>query len=176
MSVVLRGRRTWLLWALTCLSVLAISLSALTVAFGSPLPQSIRAGLSAVRAAEVEQVVRSYRDGEAAALLTLDAAVLAQLPVFATGEALDDVTSRVDALWASGSYQQLEIGSLTVVQVVEEDPYRYVMTEEVHAVTALPQAPGSAAGERKTAAWQVVYTLVQEAGRWKVSKVAAAER
>ena len=151
-------------------------MSALTIVFGSPSPAAIRAGLAAVQADAAAQLVKSYRTGEQAALRTLDDRVLAQLPVLATGEALADLVNRVAALRASGAYQEVTIDSLAVAQVIEEGPHLYVMTEEVHSVATYPQMPGVAAIERRTAAWEVVYTLVQEGGRWKVTKVAAVER
>lgn len=161
---------------MTFLCMIGISMSALTVVFGSPLPSAIRAGLSAVRAADAARLVRGYRDAERAALLTLDEAVLAQAPVFAAGEALADLEGRVAALRSSGLYQQIEIESFAVRQVIEDEPYLYVMTDEVIAVTTYHQASGAVADERKSASWEVVYTLVQEADRWKVAKVAAVER
>jgi hypothetical protein len=182
MRVVLRGRRSCLLWISTFLCVaglftIGISMSALTVAFGSPIPSALLARLPAPPAADVVQVVRSYREGERAALLTLDEDVLAQLPVFVQGEALDELTRRVHKLRADGYYQKLASESFEVVQVIEDEPRIYVMTIEVLTVETYPQAAGGAAAqERKTVSLEVVYHLVHEAERWKITKVVATER
>jgi hypothetical protein len=179
MRVVLRGRRTWLLWSLTFWSltflfVLGISVSALTVSLAGQLPAPWQAPWAAPPAGDLVGVINGYRQGEQAALLTLADGVLAQLPVFATGAALDQVTEKVAALRAAGEYQQLVIPALEVVQVRRAAPYIEVLTHEEHTVTTYPQvlagtAPG--AGERETATLAVVYRLVQAAGRWKVAQV-----
>ena len=182
MRVVLRGRRSCLLWVSTLLCVLGlfvtgIGVSAITVAFGSPIPSALRARSSAAQAADVVQVVRSYRAGERAALLTLDEDVLAQLPIFAQGEALDELTSRVQALRAVGYYQKLESQSFEIVQVIEDEPYFDVVTNEVLTMEKYSQTVGGAAVPARTAAsLEVVYHLVHAAERWKVTKVAVAER
>ncbi len=179
MRVVLRGRRTWLLWSLTFWSltflfVLGISVSALTVTFAGQLPRGWQAPWAAPPAADLVQVVKGYRQGEQAALLTLADDVLAQLPVFATGTALDQVTAKVAALRAAGEYQQLDIPALEVIQVRRAAPYIEVLTHEEHTLTTYPQVPSgtpAAAGERKTETLAVVYRLAQAEGRWKVIQV-----
>ena len=181
MKVVLRGRRSGLLWLLTMLGVVGVTLSALTVAFGSPLPSAVQAKLSAARTADAVQVIEGYRQGERAALLTLDADVLAQVAVFARDDALDDLARRVRDLRAQGLYQKLAVDSFAVVHVdgaaslavTELD----VTTEEVLTVETYPQSPAAApANDRRTSTWQVVYHLVQEAGRWRVAQVTAVEK
>jgi hypothetical protein len=178
MRVILRGRRTWLLWSLTFWSVtflfvLGISMSALTVTLAGQLPAPWQAPWGAP-AGNLVGVVKGYRQGEQAALLTLADGVLAQLPVFATGAALDQVTEKVAALRAAGEYQQLDIAALEVVRVRRTAPYIEVLTREEHTLTTYPQVPPgarSAAGERKTETLSVVYRLAQAAGRWKVAQV-----
>jgi len=179
MRLVLRGRRTWLLWSLTFWSLtflflLGISMSALTVSVAGQLPVGWQTPWSAPAAGDLVQVVKGYRQGEQAVLLTLADDVLAQLPVFAAGAALDLVTKRVDALRAAGEYQQLDIPSLEVVQITRAAPYIEVLTHEEHALTTYLQVPAgapSAAGSRKTETLAVVYRLAQAAGRWKVVQV-----
>ena len=179
MRVVLRGRRTWLLWSLTFWSmtflfILGISMSALTVTLAGQLPASWQAPWATPPAGNLVGVVKGYRKGEQAALLTLADGVLAQLPVFATGAALEEVTEKVAALQAAGEYQQLAIAALEVVQVRRAAPYIEVLTHEEHILTTYSQVPAgtrSAAGERKTEMVSVVYRLAQAAGRWKVAKV-----
>lgn len=179
MRVVLRGRQTWLLWSLTFWSltflfVLGISVSALTVTFAGQLPAGWQAPWAAPPAADLVQVVKGYRQGEQAALLTLADDVLAQLPVFAAGEALNQVKEKVAALRGAGEYQQLDIPALEVVQVRRAAPYIDVLTHEEQALTTYPQVPAgtpSAAGERKTDTLAVVYRLAQTGGRWKVIQV-----
>ncbi len=179
MRVVLRGRRTWLLWSLTFWSLtflflLGISMSALTVSFAGQLPDGWQAPWSAPAAGELVQVVKGYRQGEQAALLTLADDVLTQLPVFATGAALDQVLENAAALRAAGEYQQLDILSLEVVQIRRAAPYIEVLTHEEHARTTYPQVPAgtpNAAGERKTETLACVYRLAQGEGRWKVIQV-----
>ena len=179
MRVVLRGRRTWLLWSLTFWSltflfVLGISMSALTVTLAGQLPASWQAPWAAPPAGDLVGVIKGYRQGEQAALLTLADGVLTQLPVFATGAALDRITEEVAVLRAAGEYQQLAIPALEVVQVRRAAPYLEVLTHEEHTLTTYPQVPAgipSAAGERKTETLSVVYRLAQAAGRWKVAQV-----
>ena len=179
MRLVLRGRRTWLLWSLTFWSLtflflLGISMSALTVSVAGQLPVGWQPPWSAPAAGELVQVVKGYRQGEQAALLTLADDVLVQLPVFAAGAALDLVTEKVGALRAAGEYQQLDIPSLEVVQITRSAPYIEVLTHEEHALTTYLQVPAgasSAAGSRKTETLAVVYRLAQAAGRWKVVQV-----
>ena len=180
MRVVLHGRRTWLLWSLTFWSltfifVLGMSMSALTVTLAGQLPSDWHAPWAPPPATEIVQVVKGYRQGEQAALLTLADSVLAQLPVFATGTALDQVTEKVAVLRAAGEYQQLEIPALEVVQVRRAAPYIEVMTHEEHTLATHPQVPagtpGAAAITSKTEKLAVVYRLERAAGRWKVARV-----
>jgi hypothetical protein len=180
MRVVLHGRRTWLLWSLTFwlltfVFVLGISMSALTVTLAGQLPSGWQAPWTAPPATDIVQVVKGYRQGEQAALLTLADSVLAQLPVFATEAALDQVTERVAALRNAGEYQQLDIPALEVVQIRRAAPYIEVLTHEEHTLTTYPQVPagtpGAGAGTTKTETLAVVYRLAQAAGRWKVARV-----
>ena len=179
MRVVLRGRRTWLLWSLTFWSLtflflLGISVSVFTISFADQLGAHWQAPWSTPAAVDMVQVVKSYRQGEQAALLTLADDVLAQLPIFTTGTALDQVTEKVAALRAVGKYQQLDIPSLEVVQVRRVAPYLEILTHEVHALTTYSQVPAgtpSTAGTRNIETLAVTYRLVQVAGRWKVAQV-----
>lgn len=179
MRLVLRGRRTWLLWSLTFWSLtflflLGISMSALTISVAGQLPVGWQTPWSAPAAGDLLQVVKGYRQGEQAALLTLADDVLVQLPVFAAGAALDLVTEKVGALRAAGEYQQLDIPSLEVVQITRAAPYIEVLTHEEHALTTYFQVPAGApstAGSRRTDTLSVVYRVAQVAGRWKVIQV-----
>lgn len=179
MRIVLRGRRTWLLWLLTLWSLtfiflLGISMSALTVTLAGQLPAGWEAPWATPPAGDLVGVVKGYRQGEQAALLTLADGPLAQLPVFATGAALDRITEDVAALRAAGEYQQLDIPALEVVQVRPAAPYLEVLTHEEHTLTTYPQVPAgapSAAGKRQTKTLAVIYRLALAAGRWKVAQV-----
>ena len=176
MRVVLRGRRTFLLWSLTWLGVIGVSLSALTVAFGSPLPAVLRAQFYALQTQELVQVVAGYGEGQRAALLTLEDDVLAQLPLFAQGEALEQLLQQVAALRAGGFYQAIEVESFEVVQVLEEEAVSYVVTNEVITLQTFSQAgDGFAPSESTTVSLQVVYHLAREAERWKITKIVAVE-
>ncbi len=177
MRVGLRGRRSCLLWALTFLCVIGISASALTVAFGSPISTVLRATSFTTQAAVAAQVVRSFREGERAALLTLDDRVLAQLPVFAQGEALDDVIQRVRKLRADGYYQQMQIDFFEVTQVSQDDPYLYVTTnEQVSTATYLQTSGDAITLERKTGTFKATYQLAHVDDRWKVTQTIVAPK
>lgn len=172
MRIALRGRRSCLLWLLAWLCVLGVvGAAALTAVAGAPVGAALRARWFAAQTADVAQVVEHYREAERAALLTLDDNVLAQAPVFAQGEALDDLTRRVQALRAGGRYQRLETESFAIVQVIAADPYVLVTAHEVTATETVPLVAGDAPAERSTASAQVVYQLAHDAERWKVAKV-----
>ena len=107
--------------------------------------------MGAPPAGDLVGVIKGYRQGEQAALLTLADGVLAQLPVFATGAALDRITEEVAVLRAAGEYQQLAIPALEVVQVRRAAPYLEVLTHEEHTLTTYPQVPaGNPSAARRT--------------------------
>ena len=101
--------------------------------------------------------------------------MLAQTALFATGAALADLAGRMQSLRTSGAYTQREIESFAVREVIEEDAQLSVLAEEVHSVQTALQASGAAVETNRRTAFEVTYTLVQEAGRWKVRSVAAVE-
>lgn len=177
MTIVLRGRRSAFLWSLALFCALCISLPITIFASGNPLLGEVEAQWSVWQARDVVDTVRSYRAGEQAALLTLSDDVLAQLPVFAQGEALAALGSSVRALRAQGVYAATEDVSFTVEKVVTQDSEISVTTVEVltSATYSLAAGDGSAL-ERKTGTWAVRYLLARDEGRWKVAEVVATER
>ncbi|MBK8048779.1 MAG: hypothetical protein IPK16_17640 [Anaerolineales bacterium] len=177
MMTVLRGRRSGFLWSLALFCALCIGTPIAIFASGSPLLGEVQARWSTWQTRDMVDVVRGYRAGEQAALLTLSDDVLAQLPVFAQGEALDMLGLSVRTLRAQGVYAKIEDVSFKVERVAPQDPYVFVTTDEVltFATYALTPGDGSAL-ERKTGTWEVLYQLARDEGRWKVAKVVATEK
>jgi len=112
-----------------------------------------------------------YRRAERAALQSLDVTVLAQLPVFASGEALDIINGQVEALRAAGQYQILLVEEIQIVQVML-GPTIGVLTRERHTEqTFAHTTDGDRLVAQATTTLSVVYGLINEDGRWKINRV-----
>ncbi|MBX3013597.1 MAG: hypothetical protein KF832_18900 [Caldilineaceae bacterium] len=120
---------------------------------------------------DFRQLIVDYRRAERAALQTLDPNVLAQLPVFTSGEALAAINQQVEALRAAGQYQILVIEEIQVMHMILE-PTIGVLTQERHTLqTFTHTGDGDRLAEQEMATMNVVYGIGNEAGRWKINRV-----
>lgn len=190
MNKPLRGRRSGPLWALILLLVgggaYGVWNSPLFVTETNPpaaaAPNSTPS-LTAVDAGDriaapdeapdldFQQLVLDYRQAERAALQTLDATVLDQVPVFAHGEALASILQQVGALRSAGQYQILIVEDVQIAQVLPGDAIG-VRVNERHSLQTFAQDP---AGDRllaqETNEYEVVYGFIRDNQRWKVDRV-----
>lgn len=116
-------------------------------------------------------LIVDYRRAERAALQSLDANVLAQLPVFASGEALAAVNEQAEALRTAGQYKILVVEEIQIVQVMLA-PTIGVLTQERHTdQTFARTAEGDRLVAQEITTRSVVYGLINEDGRWKIQRV-----
>jgi hypothetical protein len=86
--------------------------------------------------------IEKYYLAEKAALQTLNPDVVAQLPVFAHGEALDDIRKRVEMLRAQGLYQELTVQQRDVQpEVVQDGEISGILVREQYTVRTYQLAP-----------------------------------
>ena len=121
------------------------------------------------------QLITDFRRAERAALQTLDPNVLAQVPVFAHGEALAAITQQVETLRAAGHYEVLIVENIKVEQVMPGAVVG-VLASERHSRQTFERASG---GDRLLAQEvnnvTIVYGFVEDQGRWKIDKVRIAD-
>lgn len=115
--------------------------------------------------------IAHYRQAERAALQTLSPDVLAQMPIFAHGEALEVLTHQVEALRNAGQYQILVVENMKIEQVLLGETTGVLVTERHNLQTFTHAADGDRLLENKVTEVKVVYGFVFTDGRWKVEKV-----
>ena len=103
--------------------------------------------------------------------------MLNQLPVFAHGAALDELTKQVDTLKAADQYQMLQVEQLKIIQTAPEGAVIKVLTNEVHTLATYPRSPAGAAPlQQENVKLEIVYQLIYDAERWKVEKVVVTKQ
>ena len=116
-------------------------------------------------------LLRNFRVAQKAAYLTLSEEVMAQIPVFATGEALELVRAEVNRLRTLGLAARLDVSSLEVVTTYMDG--LAVATRERHARELID---GGKTVCREVTDYEFAYGLASEDGRWKVEKVRELSR
>ena len=170
----LRGCRGGLVWFVTLLGLVVLVVGALGYHFvtGQALDYTTLLPGLAAPAPDYIAVVLDYRRAERAALRTLNDEVMAQLPVYASGEALQVIVDNVTLLEAANTFRDVDIESLTLVQTIEDSStMARLMTEETHRVQTFFQIPGTAtllSDERFDV--QFVYQLENDGIRWRVTR------
>ena len=97
--------------------------------------------------------------------------MLAQLPVFAHGEALDEIYQQVATLRTANQYQILVVEEVTIIQITTDTGVG-VLTSEQHSLQTFARAAdGDLLLAQEANLASVVYGFVQDDGRWKVEKV-----
>jgi hypothetical protein len=126
---------------------------------------------------EFETAIEKYYRAEKAALQTLDPNVVAQLPVFAHGEALDDIRRRVEMLRVQGLYQELIVQQQDVQpEVLQDGEIVGVLAQEKHTVRTYQLTPdGDRLVDEKVFDGKIVYGLIHRGSRWKVDRVRPVE-
>lgn len=184
----LRGRRGCMIWFLLLIVVATVVAGYL---YGDTLLQtpSVQSVMESTRGIwnelfgvaptppDYEAVVRKFHTAEAALLLkTLDDevynAVVEQLPVYATGEALLQLQADAQALRDSNRFQRITLVNLEIVQSFFEYPTAKILTREQRQVETVERRDGDEVvvnAEEKVA--QRVYQLVHSDQRWLVEKL-----
>lgn len=176
MRIILRGRRSGLLWSFIVCIFGFVMLGYLVYKVPS-LPSASTATPTALVMPDVAQLIQSYRDAERAVLQTLSPDVLNQLPVFAHGSALDELIKQVDTLKAADQYQTLQIEQLQIIQATSEGATINVLTNEVHTLATYPRTPeGAAPLQQDKVKLEIVYQLIYDAERWKVEKIVVTKQ
>lgn len=123
--------------------------------------------------ATYQLAIAQYRLAEKAALKSLDPAVVAQLAVFAHGEALTGVTDQVASLIAQGRYQELTVQRLEVQQaLLYEGQSAGVLVSETYTLrTYEPAEGGDRLVNEETYDGNIVYVLIYLESRWKVERI-----
>ena len=119
-----------------------------------------------------ELAIAQYRQAEKAALVTLDPAVVEQLPVFVHGEALAAIVERIESLRAQALYQELTVQQLDVLQVTlwEDQAAEAVVKEQYTLRTYRSGVEGDRGGDENAFDETAVYGLIYVDGRWKVER------
>jgi len=122
--------------------------------------------------------VHSYRDAERAARLTLSDAVMAQLPVFASGAALVLVENDIQTLQNANRYQRLTVEEFAINQAIVDSPTVVkLLADETHRLqTYERQATGDTLVDDQHFEAQIAYQLVNDGQRWRVDQVGFANR
>ena len=146
-----------------------------TIAPGStstPLPSDTPTPTPApTPAPDFYQMILDFRRAERAALQTLDPNVLAQVPVFAYGEALAAIEQQVETLRAAGQYEVLIVEDIRVEQVMPGSVVGVLVKERHSRQTFTRAADGDRLLAQEVNNYSVVYGFVEENGRWKIDKV-----
>lgn len=146
----------------------------------TPEESSVNVSLSPLKSAEVdalELAIFEYRLAQKAALQNLDEEVIAQLPVFATGEALTSLIQQVAALRQQRMHQVLIVSRLKVQYAVPlaADCVGVLVDEDFRLQTLKVTAGGYQVIDEQIFSGQRVYGLVKVNARWKVDKVRQIE-
>lgn len=134
----------------------------------TPLPSDTPAPTPAP---DFYQMILDFRRAERAALQTLDPNVLAQVPVFAYGEALAAIEQQVETLRAAGQYEVLIVEDIRVEQIMPGSVVGVLVQERHSRQTFARAADGDRLLAQAVNNYSVVYGFVEENGRWKIDKV-----
>lgn len=116
------------------------------------------------------ELIVDFRRAERAALQTLDTNVLAQVPVFAHGEALAAIQQQVQALRAAGQYEVLIVEDVQVEQVMPGAVVGVLVNERHSRQTFERSAGGDHLLAQEVNNFSVIYGFVEDSGRWKIDK------
>jgi len=117
------------------------------------------------------QMIIDFRRAERAALQTLDPNVLAQVPVFANGEALAAINQQVETLRSAGQYEVLIVEDIRVEQIMPGSVVGVLVSERHSRQTFAHATDGDRLGDQAVNNYSVVYGFVEDNGRWKIDKV-----
>lgn len=183
----LRGRRGCMIWFLLLIVVAASAAGYLyqdtllqTAAAQSIMEAATSAWNELLGVAptppDYEAVVRDFRRAEGALLLNaLDDepynAVLDQLPIYVTGEALAQLQADAQALRASNRFQRITLVALEILQPIFEYPTAKLLTRERRQVETVERRDGGdVVVDAEDRVVQGVYQLVHSGQRWLVEK------
>ena len=139
-------------------------------ATSTPTP-SATPTLTPTPAPDFYQMITDFRRAERAALQTLDPNVLAQVPVFAHGEALAALQQQVETLRAAGQYEVFIVENIQVEQVLPGAVAGVLVSERHSRQTFERAAGGDRLLNQEVNNVSVVYGFVEDSGRWKIDKV-----
>lgn len=137
----------------------------------TPTPPRATPTLTPTPAPDFYQMITDFRRAERAALQTLDPNVLAQVPVFAHGEALAALQQQVETLRAAGQYEVLIVENVQVEQVLPGVVVGVLASERHSRQTFERAAGGDRLLNHEISNVKVVYGFVEDSGRWKIDKV-----
>lgn len=183
----LRGRRGCMIWFLLLIVVAASAAGYLyqdtllqTAAAQSIMEAATSAWNELLGVAptppDYEAVVRDFRRAEGALLLNaLDDepynAVLDQLPIYVTGEALAQLQADAQALRASNRFQRITLVALEILQPIFEYPTAKLLTRERRQVETVERRDGGdVVVDAEDRVVPGVYQLVHSGQRWLVEK------
>ena len=126
---------------------------------------------TATPAPDFYQMIIDFRRAERAALQTLDPNVLAQVPVFAYGEALNAINQQVETLRAAGQYEVFIVEDIQIEQIMPGSVVGVLVNERHSRQTFERVAGGDRLLDQTVDNASVVYGFIEDRGRWKIDKV-----